>query len=958
MNADVKSPDAEAVSTLTRLFHSSLENRATWYEDIQAFPHPIILCDGFLCVADANEAFFGWSRYEPAALKGQKLQDLPFSLLSGESVWDAALARKPTTGVVEFRTPTRPVICQMTTLPITDNTGLMLYLLLILFDHHGDSGLPCYDQIRKTISDQAEILANTDGTILSITPLAVSLCQGEHETGCGKNIRDLPPFQERDDKKGAGIIQSSSGYLSSEFQTRIGEHLLLIRINRRPVNILKREILHITIIDIPIIRTQRSEEMRNLGRLIDGRSSDGGDAEINEYQTILETLICDITPEHSKGGDLCSLVRNLQDERNLLLDALFFEDEIAVPEMVALTVRTRMALLMLNSMKQDIRVFQEAAKSNQICSENILSASQYRGLCAAFAGGMNDLIGEFIGSRAEGIGSADHHDLTQQYETFVSHIQTITGLVIDGDLSARLEPYSPDTDERIISSADALNCMLDTIEGQYRVLADCIGQMKTGFVPSSTGPIPPGPFDQVIQDLDTSLNSLQTMIATAECLTMSVMQGDLTARGDTTGLGGYFQALVTGMNMMLNLINAPLQEVKRIGGEYADCMFHARMDEKIKYPGEFAALKTSMDAIGIYCQAVVGEIDRVSSGYASGDFTIRMGKKLEVTGDFVTIRDSLDNIGVQISESITDLRSTAATMSEEAGGIRTGIASVSGQAESLAAYSLSVSDRAIRVRGEVQEMISSTDTARVSLREMTTKSASVAEISELANGLSSRGVELGDRSRDGMDAISDATESISTGISRIQEELTRIGKIVNVVTDIANQTNLLAINAAIEAAHVGIHGKGFAVVAAEVKHLANDSKESLLGISETLQSLNEAFEEVRDAVSGARGEVDSRSVAVKEMVSLFEGMTREIEKIATMSRETVSAAAEQELMIQNLDQRAGLIGDLMEETVRDAHASAEACSESCRSIEQISWRIDTVVDLAGGIHERITRFSV
>ncbi len=241
---------------------------------------------------------------------------------------------------------------------------------------------------------------------------------------------------------------------------------------------------------------------------------------------------------------------------------------------------------------------------------------------------------------------------------------------------------------------------------------------------------------------------------------------------------------------------------------------------------------------------------------------------------------------------------------------------------------------------------------------MRAQSESVAKISEVASGLSSRGIELSDRSRDGMDAISGATGSVSLGISRIQEELVRIGKIVRVVTDISNQTNLLAVNAAIEAAHVGIHGKGFAVVAAEVKHLANDSKKSLLDISETLQSLNEAFEEVRDAVIGAREEVDSRSIAVKEMVSLFEGMTREIEKIATMSRESVSVAAQQEIMIHGLDQRACRIGDLMNETVVDAHASAEACNESCRSVEQISWHIETVADLAGGIHSGITRFSV
>ncbi|MFH0968117.1 MAG: methyl-accepting chemotaxis protein [Methanobacteriota archaeon] len=958
MNTNGGTYDLEIISDLTSLLSSSPSNNIGWSEEIRNFSSPVVVCDGSLSVLGANEAFFEWSRYNPATFEGKLLEVLPFSLLSGESVWDSVLTRKPANGVIEIRFPTRPVISQMSILPVINGAGLLLYVLLILTNSSSDEDMLSYEHIRKTLSEPAEILAETDGTLLTITRQAICLCRSDPDIGCGKNLRDIPIFRELSDQIYLNMLRSSPEKPSSLHRIQIDSQIFLIQTIKKRVEILKREIVHITITEVPESLNQEIEGIIPICSLIDGRTFPEEKPDSDEYQRIIADLIQEITPEHTSVTDLCNLVRNLKNERNLLQDAILSEDEIIIPDDSILSTRTRMILLMFESLKQDIRIEQEKSGLGSSREYQLLSVKQYRGICKSMALMINHLINEILEGKVTSASKQHQSEDIDKFGLLQSQIQTLVKSVIDGDLSARLDPSPFETDEHLSATASSLNQMTEIIEGQFKVLADCTLQMKTGFVPSSTGSFPPGPFDSVIRDLDISLNSLQTMIATAESLTMSVMQGDLSARGDTKGLGGYYQALVTGMNMMLGIINAPLQEVRRVGSAYADCIFQARMDEKIRYPGDFSALKSSMDAIGIYCQGVVGEIDRVSSGYASGDFTVRMSKKLEVTGDFITIRDSLDNIGVQISESITDLRGSAATLSEETGGIRTGIASIAGKAESLASYVQAVSDRATRVRSEVQEMEHSTDTAMHSLKEMTTRSESVAEISETARGLSSRGIELADRSRDGMDAISGATDSVATGITRIQEELVRIGKIVKVVTDIANQTNLLAINAAIEAAHVGIHGKGFAVVAAEVKHLANDSKESLLGISETLQSLNKAFEEVRDAVTVARGEVDSRSIAVKEMVNLFGGMTAEIEKIATMSREAVNVAADQERMIQDLDERAGLIGDLMGETVKDAYASAEACNESCRSVEQIAWHIETVADLAGGIHAGIIRFSV
>ncbi|HOL40535.1 MAG TPA: methyl-accepting chemotaxis protein [Methanospirillum sp.] len=800
MNSGISKQGAAADSFIQHIAQGSYAFTC-WDEFLDSFPVPVLLCDHTLSISQANEAFLIRSGFLKETMQGMHFRNLSVSLLSGESVWDAALSGRITSGVAEVVFPKGSGFYEIRALPTIPEGASTPVILIFFIEPDRPSEFPSYDSIRRSLSHQCEILAELDGTILSMTS--------------GHRI-PIP----------ADVLVHN--------------------------NILKWDVL----------------------------------AQNPAIQELTDEPGTEIRFMYEDTGSECSFLMTVQ---------------------VCFVTLLKRSVLFLTVKEQIVPV--------------------------------HDSVGHV----------ADYSALSLALEQLAHALST-------GNFSHRFEIEDPD--ESLLFGITAINSMMEQVQQQFSALSEGISQMNSGWIPLSIQAPQEGPFTGIIQDLNGALDSLQLMIATVESFTMSVMEGNLTMKGDTSGLSGYYQAMVAGMNQMLVRLNTPLLEMKRVAKSYAACEFSARMDENIAYPGDFASMKESMDSIGIWCSAVVGEIDRVSSRYAAGDFTAHMSSKLQVSGDFTTIRSSLDNIGVQVSESITVLRNAADVLTIEAEGIKREIAAVSGQAETLAAYTAAVSDRAASVQEEVREMIASADTAMQALCEMNEKVQEVAQTSARTHEMSSQGVILATQSREGIDAISEAASSVDSGISRIHAELISIEKIIRVVTDIANQTNLLAINAAIEAAHAGSYGKGFAVVASEVKHLAVQSKESTTSISQTLTALHDTFREVRDKVSQVQEEIASRSHAICEMVHLFEKMAGEVEVIASMSRETGVLSQEQERRIADLNQRAGTIGELMIETARDAGASAQACASSCRSIEQISGHIEAVARYAEEIHGGIRGFTV
>lgn len=334
--------------------------------------------------------------------------------------------------------------------------------------------------------------------------------------------------------------------------------------------------------------------------------------------------------------------------------------------------------------------------------------------------------------------------------------------------------------------------------------------------------------DEIRPAIRMMMESLDHLHRETLRMTDASWAGDLKIRGDEKAFHGSYRRIIAGFNKTLERITEPVNEAMRLAGYYA-----------------------------------------------AGDFTARFDPDIPVAGEFIAYRDALNTIGIELSRLMK-------LITEELYEGISVISSASSEIIAVTSHLSSESSQTVRIVDETTDAVESvriqTDRANLKTREVTEKAMKTSFVSK--DGQRSIQEIL-----DGMNQIRRQMDVIGTNVVKLSEQSNAVGEIIATVTDISEQSNLLAVNASIEAAKAGEFGKGFAVVADEIHNLAEQSKQATSHIRTILT-------DIQRGVSGTVVSVDRGSASVEDTVGLTAQAREAIEVLASAVADSSKEAYE------------------------------------------------------------------
>ncbi|MGL6458654.1 methyl-accepting chemotaxis protein [Aeromonas hydrophila] len=310
-------------------------------------------------------------------------------------------------------------------------------------------------------------------------------------------------------------------------------------------------------------------------------------------------------------------------------------------------------------------------------------------------------------------------------------------------------------------------------------------------------------------------------------------------------------------------------------------------------------------------------------GSGDGDLTQRL--KVEGRDELAQVATGFNNFVAKIHGSIEQVASNSRQLAATANEVAT-------KAQLTQHNCTAQRDRTVQVATAIHEM-------GATVSEIAGNASLAADVAKQANEQADAGALVVAQARHGIVGLSGEIEQVAGVIESLASQTDSIGSILDTIRSISEQTNLLALNAAIEAARAGEQGRGFAVVADEVRNLASRSAASTAEIQGMINRLQEQSARAVSAMAQGRNQSLEVVTQADEANGALGQITAHITQISDMNIQVATATEEQSSVVGEINRNVEDINQLTMETANIAHQ----LTESSRSLQHLSGELDKLV---------------
>ncbi|MCX7908484.1 MAG: methyl-accepting chemotaxis protein [Ignavibacteria bacterium] len=414
-----------------------------------------------------------------------------------------------------------------------------------------------------------------------------------------------------------------------------------------------------------------------------------------------------------------------------------------------------------------------------------------------------------------------------------------------------------------IDIANQINNMLDAIINPLNVAANYIERISKGDIPPKITDEYKGDFNEIKNNINILIDSISRVVNDTLTLGKALAEGNLDIRVDSSQHQGTYKNIIETINTAVDNIAEPLQETGNVVNLMKDGDLTVRMFGQ--YLGELKRLKDNINIMA----------------------------------------DSLNQLLLQISSS-ADISATAA-------------AQISAIAETLAASAAENSAQVDEIATAIEEMSRT-------IAENAMGATRAAEVADKNKKIAAEGGNAVQQTVSKMNEIASVVRASADKIEKLGESSKQIGEIISVIDEIADQTNLLALNAAIEAARAGEQGRGFAVVADEVRKLAERTTEATKQIAQMIKGIQKETEEAVRAMKQGTDEVNSGIVLADKAGTALKEIMQSSQEVWDMINQIAAATEEQSSTAEQVAKNVSSISQVTSDTanrVQDIAKSAE-----------------------------------